>query len=106
MASQVDILQNAYLRMMNGNFGQRQSRQHLIAEYERRLKEIDRKDNRKDDDFYAFTTNNQGYRGISQNVKLVTKNRISLANLELDKVHSGKFLLCRVISRCIKMTAL
>jgi tetratricopeptide (TPR) repeat protein len=104
MASQLDILQNAFSRMMMENLGQRRSRQSLIAEYDRRLDEIDRKHSKAT--FNFNTTNNKGYKGISQNVKLMAKNRISLADLELDKVHSGKFLLCRVIRKCIKMTAL
>ncbi|CAG8503146.1 14254_t:CDS:2 [Ambispora leptoticha] len=39
-------------------------------------------------------------------VELVPKNRISISQLQIDKVHIGKFLLCRVITRCAKSTAL
>src|ERR1043165_1855649 len=104
MSSELDILQNIFSRMMMENLGQKKSRQSLIADYERKLNEIDRQ--YKESSYYFNTSNNQGYKGISQNVKLSTKNRISLANLELNKVHSGKFFLCRVIRRCIMMTAL
>src|SRR5438552_3535302 len=99
-----DMLQNAFLRMMTGNVGQKKSRQELIADHEKKLKSLEQKFNSSNSLHTINTTNNQGYKGISQKVQLVTKNRISLSDLELDKVHSGKFLLCRVIIKSVKMT--
>ncbi|CAG8485960.1 10388_t:CDS:2 [Ambispora gerdemannii] len=40
------------------------------------------------------------------NVELVPKNRIPISQLQIGQVHVDKFLLCRVITKCAKSTAL
>src|SRR6266540_5601188 len=94
----------AFSRMMTGGIAQRKSRQQVISDYEKKLENMERTFNKSG--FMFCNTNSQGYCGISHEVKLQLKNRISIANLQVDKVHIGKFLLCRVISKCMKMNAL
>ncbi|GBC08897.1 hypothetical protein RclHR1_08470008 [Rhizophagus clarus] len=84
---------------------ERKSRQILIANYEKWLNNIEQMRSEKLQ--HLISTNNFGYRQNIQNtIKPELNNRISIANLEVDKVHTGKFLLCQVISRCVKMSPL
>ncbi|CAB4382225.1 unnamed protein product [Rhizophagus irregularis] len=84
---------------------ERKSRQLLITEYEEWLNNIVQMSSKKLE--HLITTNNFGYRQNIQNtINLELNNRISIANLEVDKLHTGKFLLCQVISKCVKLSPL
>ncbi|GBB95742.1 hypothetical protein RclHR1_02600011 [Rhizophagus clarus] len=81
------------------------NKQLLITEYEEWLNNIGRM--RGENLQHLIPTNNFGYRqNIENTINLELNNRISIANMEVDKVHTGKFLLCQVISRCVKMSPL
>ncbi|CAI2163571.1 14068_t:CDS:1 [Funneliformis geosporum] len=84
-------------------FEQRNNRKDIIVNYEKWLKIIERMPNKKM--HHLITTNNFEYMTNSQSINIGNnlKNRISIANLTLDKVHVGRFLLCRVINRCAKL---
>nr|CAG8618644.1 14977_t:CDS:2 [Entrophospora candida] len=107
----MEFLNDVFMRMMTDrDFSLRKSREDVAAEFEEYLKKLESQFTAYPTDHYhTFTTlasNNQNYRETSHNVNLHLANRISIANLELDKVHTNKFLLCRVITRCCKMASL
>ncbi|CAJ0894566.1 5165_t:CDS:2 [Entrophospora sp. SA101] len=87
--------------MMDGNMVNEMDREALIDDHERFLEDIERKRN----NFYK-STSNQMNKGIYQHVSLELKNRISITDLQLDHVHHGKFLLCRVMAKCGKKVSL
>src|SRR5688572_11814086 len=91
--------------LLQNVLSQRKSRRDLITEYEKWLKQMERTHS---ENLHCHIKTNNGFdhKEISQDNNLQLKDRISIANLEIDKVHSGKFLLCRVIRRCAKMNAL
>ncbi|CAG8496249.1 6095_t:CDS:1 [Acaulospora morrowiae] len=77
---------------------QRKSREQLIKEHEMILTIHDA--------YFMHVANSSGPNQETKNVKLLSKNRISIANLKLNNVHTGKYLLCQVISKSIKRDAL
>ncbi|CAG8638875.1 2525_t:CDS:2 [Funneliformis mosseae] len=94
-----ELLKNIFSQI-NGILTQRKSKEYLIAEHERQLRIFSNKE------CHTITTSNLGHVRNFHDVKLRPKNRISISNLQLDKVHTGRFLLCQVISKCIKLNAL
>src|SRR6266480_5229763 len=88
-----DLLQNIILRNTTSNISQRKSRKQLIAEHERLDPYINK--NKK------FLRNNFG-----STLDLQLESRISLMDLQVDDVPTGRFLLCRVITKSIKLHAI
>ncbi|RGB38826.1 hypothetical protein C1646_755233 [Rhizophagus diaphanus] len=91
---EIEILQNAILRVTVDNFSQRKSRETLIDEHKKL-------DNLSDSKKYVVHNINK-----QENLTLNIQLRISISNLQVDNVPSERFLLCRVISRFVKIYAL
>jgi hypothetical protein len=92
-----DLLQSAILRITTSKSSQKKSKQRLISEHERLeiyrdLDEIDIHD--------KFRQKGQS----TLDSQLLLKNRISIKNLRVNNV--GKSLLCRTITRCVKLDAI
>ncbi|RGB42371.1 hypothetical protein C1646_635967 [Rhizophagus diaphanus] len=92
--SSVDILQNAVLRLNTGNISQKKSRERLIEEH----KKLDDFGDRNK--YVVRTARNQ------PNLSLNLQHRISIANLQIDHKSTENFLLCRVITKFINISAL
>ncbi|CAG8533245.1 6404_t:CDS:1 [Ambispora gerdemannii] len=102
MYSPEETLMNSFLYLKLG----RRTRQELLAVQENFIKtfEIAQAKN-----LYFFQTTDSTFanRNTSTiNVELIPTNRIAISDLEVGKVHTGKFVLCRVITKCVKLTAL
>ncbi|CAB4393344.1 unnamed protein product [Rhizophagus irregularis] len=91
---EIEILQNAILRVTVDNFSQRKSRETLIDEHKKL-------DNLCDSKKYVVHNINK-----QENLTLNIQLRISISNLQVDNVPTERFLLCRVISRFVKIYAL
>ncbi|CAB4381417.1 unnamed protein product [Rhizophagus irregularis] len=101
----INNLNSTMNEFLENSMKKRKSRQVLIAEYEEWLNKIERMRSEKFQHF--ITTNKFGYRqNFQHSINLELNNRMSIESLEIDKVHTGKFLLCQVINRCVKMNPL
>ncbi|CAG8712018.1 39404_t:CDS:1 [Gigaspora margarita] len=98
-----EILQTAFLRMTSSN-SRKKSRQQLIAEHECRLDYFNQAYN--ENLFIIYNTYEQRNIKPKPRIKFTMENRISIKNLRINKEHHGKFLVCRVIARCLKINAL
>ncbi|CAG8610794.1 6678_t:CDS:1, partial [Dentiscutata heterogama] len=98
-----EILQTAFLRITSSN-SQRKSRQQLISEHEYRLNYFDQAYN--ENLFIVYNTYEQRNIKPTPKIKFTLENRISIKNLRINKEYHGKFLVCRVIAKCIKINAL
>lgn len=86
-------MQCAVLRIISGNNAQK-NRQKLIEDHQRLLE-------RNKGDCYAFLTTFE-----HENLQLKLEDRISIADLQVNNhVPMGKFLLCRVITKCFCFAA-
>ncbi|CAB4385578.1 unnamed protein product [Rhizophagus irregularis] len=90
----IDILQNVILRLNTGNISQKKSRERLIKEHQK-LK-------------YFYDKNNYIVHNVRSqpNLSLNLQHRVSIANLQIDHEFPEKFLLCRVITKFMKISAL
>src|SRR4051812_14497187 len=91
-----DLLQNAILRMVSGNISQRKSRQQLIAEY----KKLEYYSDKSEYAIYDFSRQNDSTLDLQLQLK------ISIKDLQVNRVSNGRFLLCRAITGCIKINSL
>ncbi|CAB4417751.1 unnamed protein product [Rhizophagus irregularis] len=91
---EIEILQNVILRVTVDNFSQRKSRETFIDEHKKL-------DNLCDSKKYVVHNINK-----QENLTLNIQLRISISNLQVDNVPTERFLLCRVISRFVKIYAL
>ncbi|CAB4389822.1 unnamed protein product [Rhizophagus irregularis] len=92
--SSVDILQNAVLRLNTGNISQKKSRERLIEEHKKL-------------DYFGDKNKYLVHTARSQpNLSLNLQHRISIANLQIDHKSTENFLLCRVITKFINISAL
>ncbi|RGB38565.1 hypothetical protein C1646_755529 [Rhizophagus diaphanus] len=89
-----EVVQNAILRLTVDNFSQRKSREQLIDEHKRLDNLCDKKK------YVVHNINKQ------ENLTLNIQLRISVSNLKVNNVPTGRFLLCRVISKFVKLFAL
>ncbi|CAB4475654.1 unnamed protein product [Rhizophagus irregularis] len=92
--SSVDILQNSVLRLNTGNISQKKSRERLIEEHKKL-------------DYFGDKNKYLVHTARSQpNLSLNLQHRISIANLQIDHKSTENFLLCRVITKFINISAL
>ncbi|GBC15388.1 uncharacterized protein OCT59_015609 [Rhizophagus irregularis] len=89
-----EVVQNAILRLTVDNFSQVKSREQLIDEHKRLDNICDKKK------YVVHNINKQ------ENLTLNIQLRISISNLKVNNVPTGRFLLCRVISKFVKLFAL
>ncbi|PKY60771.1 hypothetical protein RhiirA4_519857 [Rhizophagus irregularis] len=89
-----EVVQNAILRLTVDNFSQGKSREQLIDEHKRLDNFCDKKK------YVVHNINKQ------ENLTLNFQLRISISNLKVNNVPTGRFLLCRVISKFVKLFAL
>ncbi|GBB96464.1 hypothetical protein RclHR1_02760017 [Rhizophagus clarus] len=89
------MMQNAALRLTVSNTSKRKSRERLIEEH-KNLEYFS--DNNK----YIIVHTTRSQPNLNLNFQL----RMSIANLQIDHIPTEKFLLCRVITRFIKISAL
>ncbi|CAG8575219.1 9439_t:CDS:1 [Ambispora leptoticha] len=97
---------NNFFNLMLGAQPIRRTRQQLLDNQERWINHLE---NIRKKNLVNFETTNSTFANKKANtvdVELVPKNRISISQLQINKVHTGKFLLCRVITKCAKSTAL
>ncbi|CAG8771482.1 hypothetical protein RhiirA5_445643, partial [Rhizophagus irregularis] len=90
----LEIVQNAILRSTVDNFSQRKSREQLVDEHKRLDISCDK------NKYVVHNINKQ------ENLTLNIQLRISISNLKVDNVPTGRFLLCRVISKFVKLFSL
>ncbi|CAG8802867.1 15320_t:CDS:1, partial [Racocetra fulgida] len=76
----------------------------LIEEHENRLNYFDHAYNMNL--FVVYNTYEQKYIKPTPRIKFTIENRISIKNLRVNEENYGKFLVCRVIARCMKINAL
>ncbi|CAB4407767.1 unnamed protein product [Rhizophagus irregularis] len=102
-----EAFQRMFLQMMFNQQPPRRSRQEIISKHKKALKDVIETRNNS----FTFQTTQGGpaIRGgtrHSKNIPLKPRNRISINDMQIDNVHTGRFLLCRVIEKCYKLTAL
>jgi tetratricopeptide (TPR) repeat protein len=90
----VELAQNAILRLTIDNFSQIKSRERLIKEHKKLENYCDM------NEYVVHNINRQ------ENLTLNIQHRITISNLQVDNTPTGRFLLCRVISRFVKINAL
>ncbi|CAB4418263.1 unnamed protein product [Rhizophagus irregularis] len=91
----IEILQNAILRLAIDNFSQGKSKDRFISEQKILENYCDKNKH--------IVHNIKKQENLTLNIQL----RISISNLRVDmNVPTGRFLLCRVISKFIKLSAL
>ncbi|CAG8454341.1 12518_t:CDS:2 [Cetraspora pellucida] len=98
-----EILQTAFLRVISNN-SQKRSRLQLITEHENRLKFFDHAYN--ENLFVVYNTYEQKYKKPTPKIKFTIENKVSIKDLRVNEENYGKFLVCRVITKCIKINAL
>src|SRR3954454_25021333 len=90
-----DQFQNIVLRITTSNISQKKSRQQLFAEHKRLESYIN--------------THPQFIRNIrrqSETLNLQLQLKMSIVDLRVDSIPIGRFLLCRVIAKWMKLSAL
>src|SRR5438128_1969949 len=104
MGSIEEILQRTYLQTMFGMPTVRASRQEILARHQQAIEQVEAI--RLSHDYFIQTSSGGTVKkGKSSNLPLNPENRISINDMQIDKVHTGRFLLCRVIEKCVKYTA-
>lgn len=103
----MDAFQKMFLQMMLNQQLPKRSRQEIISKHKEALKNVIETRNYS----FVFQTTQGGpaIRGgtrRSKTIPLKPRNRISINDMQIDNVHTGRFLLCRVIEKCYKLTAL
>src|SRR2546430_668426 len=93
-----EFMQAVCLRITTSKISQRKSRQQLIAEHKRVLKYYNY------NEYQEFILNICRQSESTLNLKL--QLRISIVDLQVDNVPTGRFLLCRVIGKWVRMNAL
>jgi tetratricopeptide (TPR) repeat protein len=102
-----EIFQRMFLQMMLNQQPARRTRQEIIAKHKKALEDLT--DTNNNYTHFFQTTHGSANRGgvrRSNNTSLKPRNRISINDMQIDNVHNGRFLLCRVIEKCYKLTAL
>src|SRR5688572_22713804 len=88
-----DLFQNIILRLTTSNTSQRKSRQQLIIEHERLESYINKTD--------------KFVRNISEStLSLQLHLKLSIVDLKVDNVPTGRFLLCRVLTKLMRLNAI
>ncbi|RIA97019.1 hypothetical protein C1645_814683 [Glomus cerebriforme] len=105
-----EVLQRLFHQMMVGQPPTRNSRQEILANHKKSLDSMANTEKTEKDYTHFFQTHSgpasRGGPRQFKNVSLKPKNRISINDMQIDNVHTGHFLLCRVIEKCYKLTAL
>ncbi|GBB90130.1 hypothetical protein RclHR1_00170034 [Rhizophagus clarus] len=106
--NEMENFQRMFLQMMLNQQLIRRSRQEIITKHKEAIKNLVNTEKNFTHSIQFTQSGPTGGGGArhAKKVSLKPNNRISINDMQIDNVHTGRFLLCRVIDKCFKLTAL
>ncbi|CAG8464009.1 8454_t:CDS:2 [Ambispora gerdemannii] len=98
--------ENAYDLIVYIRCNKRRTKQELIVQHEKWIQCLEEHKTHVYTYYSPFNHDFIEQNRTNRTVQLHPKNRISISDLEINTFHENKFLLCRVITKCAKSTAL